>query len=630
MQPDALVPEGRAEESVLHDLINALLQENLLEMLDRAAVQTDPHALITSPDFALAEGEIYLHLPLGNGRAMLFRGRRSPFLQPYRLSRPPVLLTAATGAGLQWQALSPVEVMHTLAEHLPGTEALPNLAGFRQDLQDAVAQTALSLTAARPVAEAASASRPSLVDWERLAALRDRPFHPSARTKGGWDTAEYRAFSPEFGAAFGLHWLAVRRDFVQQSPAATGAEVAPALLDNAGQRELAASFAAAGINCADYLALPVHPWQMDHVLPALYANELASDICVPVARNLGRFVATSSVRSLAPAGGGALHLKLPIGIYSLGALRLLPPRYMHNGVRAQALLEHLIGVEPLLARQLHLCGEERWWAFTASGADPFSDKPGHLACLLRTYPAPLMEDPETTVIPMSALAVLTPEGETPAAARILRARHGDATGDRQVLDLFAEVCRRLTEVALLCFRYGVMPELHGQNVLLAVRAGRVEGVLLRDHDTLRVHLPWMERAGLPDPGYMVKPNTPNTLINPTPEELLMYFQTLGVQVNLFAIADALARAHAIEEAAFWQTIRDTLEDAIAAFAFPAPVRAVLERQLLRSETWPVKLVLTPLLRRQGTGGGSMPSGTGEIPNPLRYLPAGARRGARER
>lgn len=615
----------QAEEQVLRDLIDALLQENLLDLRRRLRVDPGPNPAEAIPGLDLAEGELWLSLPLGSGRELRFRGRRCPFLQPYRLSRPPVALTARTAGGLDWQALGPVAVMRTLAEHLPGAADLPNLAGFLQDLEDAVAQTALSMAAAPPGTEPVGPA--SLVGWERLAALRDRPFHPSARAKGGWGADEYRRFSPEFGAAFGLDWLAVRWDALTSSPAAAGAGVAPLLLAGEDQRRLEAAFAAAGLSPAEYLVLPVHPWQMEHVLPQLYAGELAARICVPVARNLGRFVATSSVRSLAPAGGGPLHVKLPLGIYSLGALRILPPRYLHNGERAQQVLAALVAREPRLAPRLHLCGEDRWWAFAAPGGDPFADKPGHLACLLRTYPERLLTDPAVALIPMSALAAVTPDGRLPAVAWILSQRHGEGAGAGEALALFRAVCRRLTEVALLCFRYGVMPELHGQNVVLVLRGGRVEGLLLRDHDTLRVHLPWLEQAGLPRPGYIVRPDTPNTLINPTPEALLAYFQTLGVQVNLYAIATALAQVYGMDESRFWQAVREAVAGCLDSLDLPSPVQRVLAQHLLRSGTWPVKLVLTPLLQRQGTGGGGMPSGMAEIDNPLARLPAGAPPGA---
>ncbi len=152
-------------------------------------------------------------------------------------------------------------------------------------------------------------------------------------------------------------------------------------------------------------------------------------------------------------------------------------------------------------------------------------------------------------------------------------------------------------------------------MLLAARKGRVEGLVLRDHDTIRLHLPWLEREGLRGPGYVIKPGTRNTLINGSPEELLSYFQTLGVQVNLYAIADALSRAYSMDEAAFWAEIRSAVEAALR--ELPRPMRTVAEDRLLRSRIWPTRTLISPLLARAGSGGASMPAGVGETHNPLR-------------
>lgn len=599
----------RAETLILHELIDALIYENSFGLADRA-VMLDRIAALPFDEFDITLSEIRLSLPLGE-RALLLRARQDSPIQPYRLSRTPaVLLDPAEGS---WRVVGPLEVMQLIAESLSpqARAALPNLDGFLADLEAALSHTTILLQAdAQIVHDLAATSRPTLLDWERLAALRDRPFHPSARAKSGWSEAEFRRFGPLPDATFGLDWLAVRRDYIQSSAELSIAET---ILNDEERERLRESYAAAGITAGNYLALPVHPWQMAQVLPALYGAELRDRVCVPLARNLGRCAATSSARSLVPLGHDSLHVKVPLGISALGALRVLPPRYLRNAARSQALLEDLIALDPVVGRRLWLCDERQWWAFHDPAADPFADKPGHLGCLLRTYPEALVADPAIELLPMAALSVVTAQGAMPAIEHLLRAR-----GDRgQALDLFREVAHTLIDVSLRCFGYGIMPELHGQNVVLVTRGGRIEGLLLRDHDTVRLHLPWLAAAGLPDPDYLVKPGTPNSLINAEPEQLLIYFQTLAVQVNLHAIADGCATAYGLEPAQCWQTINESIATTLA--ALPEPARSVGRRVLLEAPTWPTKLLLVPLLERVGTGGGSMPSGYGSTANPLHAL-----------
>src|SRR5439155_1516809 len=149
-----------------------------------------------------------------------------------------------------------------------------------------------------------------------------------------------------------------------------------------------------------------------------------------------------------------------------------------------------------------------------------------------------------------------------------------------------------------------MPELHGQNAVLVCHRGRVEGILLRDHDTVRLHRPWLVTAGLPDPGYDVKPGSPNSLWAASPEELLGWFQTLALQVSLQAIGRALVRAYGVEEDRVWRRLADVVRAARSGVDLPPAAAELTDRQLFHAAGWPTKLVLGPLLARVGTGGGS--------------------------
>lgn len=624
MEADLLEKEHpllhRAEQLVFCDLINALLQENLAGLLDRARIERTWPGPAAHECSELGEGEQYLRLPLGDERSLVVRVKAAPFIQPYKLSRLPAVLVDQRANSVQ--ELTPISFMQRFADALSAVErqaSMPNLQDFQQELRDSIRHTALSMQASTSLEQSEQKSDDAaLLQAERFSAMRDRPFHPTSRAKRGWSDEDYRTYSAEYGRAFGLDWLAVRRDYVQAS---TAQDVADFILDEAEKARLRQAVREAGIDEQRYLLMPVHPWQTDHVLPAFYREELAQCICVPVVRGLGAFRPTSSVRALVPAGRQRYHVKVPIGIYSLGALRLLPPRYLYNGAKGQQLLVSVAEKDERLRQRLRLCDETNWWGYHDAAADPFADKPGHLACLIREYPADLLRDDAVQLIPMSGLAVVDPQGKNPVFAAWLRARYGEDAGVAEVLQLFREICHMLIDTSLRLFCYGIMPEIHGQNVLLIVRDHQTTGLLLRDHDTIRLHLPWLAAAGLQEPAYRIKPGTPNSLINETPEKLLSYFQTLGVQVNLYAIADALMTAYAIEEAAFWRVIMSVVRESLGEEGLPEQARDVWKTQLLEADTWPIRLLLTPLLQRTDSGGGSMPAGVGSTSNPLRQLEA---------
>ncbi|CCQ90681.1 putative Siderophore biosynthesis protein SbnC [Nitrospina gracilis 3/211] len=612
-----------ASAAVMHALADAMMQENLFGVMDRADVLDAMPEAEGIPGFELGSGEFYFRLPLKAPDSwIVFRGRHHAFLQPFRLSRLPVLHLSPGDGEWIWQEQSPGELVRHLAASLGGRgaeSAFPNLPALLDDLHLSVEQNRLSLAQAEDVEAAVTARiHPGLVSWERFAALQDRPFHPTARAKSGWSAEAYRRYGAECGRDFALEWVAVARDCITTSPAARGSDPSDSILSEAEKRELKEGMCRAGVSSNEYCALPVHPWHEHRVLPDVLSGEFERRVCVPLATQLGRFVATSSVRSLAPLSGGAAHLKLPLAIRSLGALRILPPRYLHNGVEGQKLLEQVMARSARTDEQLHLCREDKWWSLSTPEDGPLADRPGYLSCMMRTYPEHVLNDPDIDLIPMSALPVVTPDGRMSAMEKILSHGSGPQKDGGCALELFSIICRKLIEFSFVCFGYGVMPEVHGQNVLLVMRAGSLDGLVLRDHDTVRIHRPWLRDHGLTEPDYRLNHTTPGTMIHERPEDLLMYFQTLGVQVNLYAIVHALAQAYPVSDCDGWRVIRNTIESALIRLDLPDAARRVLERELLRNETWPSKLVLTPFLKSKLPSAG-MPSARGRMPNPLRAL-----------
>ena len=86
MEADLLEKEHpllhRAEQLVFCDLINALLQENLAGLLDRARIERTWPGPAAHECSELGEGEQYLRLPLGDERSLVVGVKAPPFFQP--------------------------------------------------------------------------------------------------------------------------------------------------------------------------------------------------------------------------------------------------------------------------------------------------------------------------------------------------------------------------------------------------------------------------------------------------------------------------------------------------------------------------------------------------------------------
>ena len=603
---------------VMCDLVDTLIQENLWAFAD-AAQRRRPAALGTE---TVEPGEQWCHIDLAGGW-VCFRARAAGALQPYRLSRPPVW--HGGGPGVQPRRLQPEELLELLAAGRPDTPAGPVHAGPGHESPGHVGQVGADLRTAVQHAAVVLAGRARLADArprpgelltaERLAATRNRPFHPTARAAAGWTADELARYGPLRQQPLGLSWVAVRRDRLRHGTGTGSDRLHELLLDEADRQHLADAVHRAGLDLDDVQPLPVHPWQLDHVLPIAYAAELAAGEVVPLVRRLGRFHPTASLRTLTTAPETELHVKLPLGVATLGAARLLPPRYLDNGERAQRTMEQLIERDPVLHGLVQVCDERTWCGWRhPSDADEFDDHPGQLAAQLRAYPAGLFDHPTRLVLPMAALAAHEWDVLGPAVGNA-------GFGAVDAVGFFRRLAEAFCELGLGFLRYGVLPELHGQNVVVALRGGAVDRFVLRDHDTLRLYPDWMAAEGVADPGYRIAPGAPQSLRLPSAEALLGYLQTLGFQVNLYGIADALCRHYGIGEQVLWAELRGAVVDALARLALPGRVADVLGRELLDAPTWPSRLVLGPLLRQGRSGSVSMPAGAGRVPNPLAGVPA---------
>lgn len=539
------------------------------------------------------DGETTLEVALDDMRSLRWHGRRTTGLRPLRVSERPAVLHTLTH-GTDQAACEVVEALQTAEWWRDRTGR------FARFFALAYEQAALAAVHEQAILTQLMLAPDDLLSWEAFSCLKDRPFHPLACAKD-WDGSDGTAYLPATATPFALHWVALPQDRVRGS-ACSGQPLADILLDRTQQDTLAEKARARGADGDGYLWLPVHPWQWERLNRTAPSKLVA---CIDLGTGPGAVMPTASLRSLAILGRPGTHLKLALSVNTLGTMRTLPPRYLHNGVLAKVCLEALRQRDSWLAAHLLLCDEKDWWALRQ--CDALQAEPGELACLIRRYPA----QPGATLIPMAALPVVTADGALPAFDHLI----GPSGQEDEAWKLFTDIARALLELGLRCFAHGVMPELHGQNVVLAFQGQRIAALLLRDHDTLRICRPLMQAHGVEAPDYVIDRSTPNTLELNTPRELLAYLQTLAIEVNLYAILAALAERYDREEAYGWQIVRTVIEDCLACVPLPDDISSQTRSLLLDEPGWPFKQVLAPLLRRPNFDT-SMPSAMGRLTNPL--------------
>ncbi|RON43441.1 AcsA protein [Pseudomonas frederiksbergensis] len=549
-----------------------------------------------------------------------------------------ILVALRPGITQQWEKVPGTPVLvrqdQQLTELSPEVFMTQVLAGMTDRYQDNEKGFALFLDVLRTSVRQTELSLAHRVNSERLleksnadffltmeqwASLRDRPYHPLAKAKQGLNDAEYQHYQAEFARPVALNWVAIDRTLLQCGDGVTDlAQQRPAdyLLPFALHAGLQHEMQQRGIY-ESHIALPVHPWQFDHVLQAQLGDAFAKGECQRLDFTDGDFYATSSLRSMTPCFNSADYLKLPMAIYSLGASRYLPAVKMINGGLSEKLLRQGLDKDETLQQKLHLCDETKWWAFMPPDATLFDEAPRHLAAMVRGYPPALLEDKDTRLVPMAALGTPLPGSNQHFFDDWMAYRQLPANA-ASVMTLFRELAHSFFDINLRMFRIGMLGEIHGQNAVLVWKAGHAEGLLLRDHDSLRIFVPWLERNGLADPAYRLKKGHANTLYHERAEDLLFWLQTLGIQVNFRSIIETLALVYALPERGLWTAMGEVLNELIDTIDFDTEARAMIKQQLFEAPHWPQKLLLTPMIERAG-GPGSMPFGKGQVVNPFHRL-----------
>jgi siderophore synthetase component len=519
-------------------------------------------------------------------------------------------------------ALELFDAMQYLGHFADCEEAKLN--GFRADLQLSLQQNQLS-THHQIQTESwhLDQSAQLFVQLEQYAGLRDRPYHPLAKLKDGFSKDEYQQFSPEFSQSITLNWVAIKKEKLVYGQDVTQPKIhqpAKIFLNSNQYLQLQQELKHKGVN-DEYLTLPVHTWQFEHVFSEKFAQELADQVIVPLQFQSTEMYASSSLRSLLSSSQPQDSLKLPLAVKSLGSLRFLPIVKMINGQKNQKLLQVAKQTDDVLKKRLWLCDENQWWAYlphqpenlTPNNLTLFDERPMHLAAQRRRIPAELLQQPYQ-IIPMASLGHCI-DGEIYPFELILKVQHLEASKEN-VLQIFAALCRDFFDVNLRLFRLGLMGEIHGQNMCIVLKHGQFAGFMLRDHDSVRIYLPWLQQHGLEDPQYLSPHDFKITLYHDSIEDLVLYLQTLGIQVNLASILESIAEYYQIDEFELWQVLAQQLQLTLNEVPLNDDARAELQHLLFEKDQWPYKQLIHPLLQ-QNNRVGSMPSSVGKTCNILK-------------
>lgn len=532
---------AQARRRVLRQLFESLVYENIA-----------PHEAV------VAGGETRFTLrgadEQGRGVAYVALGRRRTSFGRVRLTAA-VQRVAESGAE---EAQSPARLLlETRSGHGASSEKLLQMIAELEQTE---------LKDAQALAHAARA--PRLADsYEELetAAGGGHPYHPSYKSRVGFDLSDNMAYGPEFAPSIAPIWIAAD---VRCTPRAAVSGLTPdQLLRSEIGRDTWAEWSArlrdASAELDSHVLLPVHPWQWRHqILPLMY-DDIRTGRLIPLGPARDSYRPQQSIRTLANVSDvNRSALKLSLSILNTSTSRILAPHTVLNAPLISEWLDSLAQRDPFLREGPRpiLLREIMGAAYDPPQPDLLNPRSyGALSCIWRESVHRFLE-PGERAVPWAALTALDADGRPLI--------HGWLNPlPRAWLERLLEV----SVVPILHFlaAHGIGLESHAQNMLLVHRDGTPTRVVFKDfHDGVRFapqHLAQPQRlpALHPTPARHVRVNRNSYLTVDDPRQARDFAFDAFFFINLAELAMFLEDQVGISEDEFWAHVARVIRGYVA-------------------------------------------------------------------
>jgi siderophore synthetase component len=369
----------------------------------------------------------------------------------------------------------------------------------------------------------------------------------------GFGAHDVLAYTPEAATPVRLTWLAAHRDRAHFSAGAglTYETLLAGELDRPTRDRFDAVLRGRGLDPADYLLIPAHPWQWEHRLAVTFAGEVAQQHLVHLGPGDDHHLAQQSVRTFFNADHPERHyVKTALSVLNMGFLRGLSAAYMAGTPAINDWVADLVAGDPTLAAAGFSILRER----AAVGYHPVpyeaATEPGSpyrkmLAALWRESPVPGLA-PGQSLTTMAALLHVDPDGRSLAAELIARSGLPPTRWLRDYLDAY------LVPVVHCLYAHDLAFMPHGENVILVLDAdARVARVVFKDI---------AEEIVVMDPAVELPPRVARIRADiPEQERVLSVFTDVFDCFFRFLSA-ILHTTGTVDEADFWRTVAECVAD----------------------------------------------------------------------
>ncbi|MFE2335916.1 IucA/IucC family protein [Streptomyces coelicoflavus] len=368
----------------------------------------------------------------------------------------------------------------------------------------------------------------------------------------GFGVHEYLSYAPETASPVRLVWLAAHRSRAAFT-AGAGIEYESFVRDELGEGTVDrfhGVLRGRGLDPADYLLIPVHPWQWWNKLTVTFAAEVARGHLVCLGEGDDEYLAQQSIRTFFNASHPGKHyVKTALSVLNMGFMRGLSAAYMEATPAINDWLARLIEGDPVLkGTGLSIIRERAAVGYRhleyERATDRYSPYRKMLAALWRESPVPSLQEGETLAT-MASLVHVDHEGASFAGALIERSGLAPAEWLRHYL--------RAYYVPLLhsFYAYDLVYMPHGENVILVLEDGVVRRAVYKDI---------AEEIAVMDPDAVLPPEVSRIAVDvPDDKKLLSIFTDVFDCFFRFLAAN-LAEEGIVAEDVFWRTVAEVTRE----------------------------------------------------------------------
>lgn len=298
----------------------------------------------------------------------------------------------------------------------------------------------------------------------------------------GFGIHEYLSYAPETASPVRLIWLAATRERAAFT-AGTGLEYESFLRAELGQETLDrfdGILRDKGLDPADYLLIPAHPWQWWNKLSVTFAAEVAQQHLVCLGEGDDEYLAQQSIRTFFNTTSPSKHyVKTALSVINMGFMRGLSAAYMEATPAINDWLANLIDNDEVLkGTGLTIIRERAAVGYRhleyEAATDRYSPYRKMLAALWRESPVPSLAEGERLAT-MASLLHVDRAGRSFAGALI----EGSGLTPREWLKPYLKAY--LTPLLHSFYAYDLVFMPHGENVILVLdERGVVRRAVFKD------------------------------------------------------------------------------------------------------------------------------------------------------